>query len=173
MKAFVLFISIVISTGVLAACGGEKKVEVESTVSNEEAVLAEKEEAPKSMLKEYNQPITDNKNVKATLVSIEKIVDPEWNEERVEVKFAVENKRKETIEVQAREVSTDGKMVDAGMLTMSQEVSPGKRADAILTIQNYDGDLPSMKDNLEMKLHIFSWDNMDYTEEHHVKINLK
>ena len=87
----------------------------------------------------------------------------------------MENKREDTIEVQAREVSADGKMIDEGMITMSQEVASGKKAVATLTVQNYeeDGELPPMEENIEMLLHIFSWDDMDFTEDHEVMIDLK
>lgn len=117
--------------------------------------------------------IVDNETIKATLISVEKIVDTDWDEEKVEVKFEVENKREDTIEVQAREVSADDKMIDDMMLSMSTEISSGKRADAILTIQNYEGDLPVIEENIEMLLHVFSWDDMDFEEQHPVLIEFK
>lgn len=111
--------------------------------------------------------------MKATLVSVERKTDSLFGDS-VEVTFEVENKRSDTIEVQAREVSADGKMIDEAMLVMSQEVSSGKKADAVLTIQNFeeDGELPAMEENIEMLLHIFSWDDFDFTEDHEVTIDL-
>ena len=50
--------------------------------------------------------------MKATLISIEKVVDTEWDEEYYDINIEIENKREDTIEVQAHEVSADGKMID-------------------------------------------------------------
>lgn len=83
-------------------------------------------------------------------------MDDYWDEEYYEVKFEVENKQSETITFQAREVSADGKMINDSMLSMSQDVSSGKKADAVLTIQNYNGNLPAVTKDFEMLLHVFS-----------------
>jgi len=57
------------------------------------------------------------------------------------------------------------------MIFLSQEVSGGKVADDVLEIQNYNGDeLPNMEENLEMILHIFSWDDMENEANFDVKI---
>jgi len=95
-------------------------------------------------------------------------VDDYWDEEYYEVKFEVENKQSETITFQAREVSADGKMINDSMLSMSQDVSSGKKADAVLTIQNYNGNLPAVTKDFEMLLHVFSWDS-DYGEDYKVQ----
>ena len=88
-----------------------------------------------------------------------------------EVIFDVENKRSESSEVQARSVSADGRMIDDMLLSMSQEVAPGKSAYATLKISEFDGyEFPELKSDFEMTLHIFSWDNYDYTEDHPVKV---
>ncbi|MCM3087907.1 hypothetical protein M3557_08285 [Bhargavaea ginsengi] len=160
----------------LVACGGETTEPTSSEPEETKTQEVEEEQAETSedgFTKEFEQVIVDNENIKATLTKVEKVVDEMWDEEKVEVTFEVENKREDTIEVQAREVSADGKMVDDMMLNMSQEVSGGKLADAVLEIQNYEGDLPQMEDNIEMILHTFSWDNMDYTEDNPVSIDLK
>lgn len=60
--------------------------------------------------------------------------------------------------------------VDEPMLHMSQEVVAGKKADAVLEIENFDGDLPDMEEELKMKLHVFSWDDMDFDEDYEVKV---
>lgn len=165
------------SAMMLAACGGETTGSDSSEPAEEketqQAEEKQTESAADGFSKEFEQVIVDNENIKATLTKVEKVVDEMWDEEKVKVTFEVENKREDTIEVQAREVSADGKMVDDAMLSMSQEVSGGKLADAVLEIQNYEGDLPKMEDNIEMILHIFSWDDMDYTEDHPVNIDLK
>lgn len=182
MKQLRLFFCILIASGMLflTACGGtaDEGTDTDATdvaeETNDNDQTAQEPEVSKdgNEIIELNQPIVDNENLRATLIKVERINDPDWNEQKVEVTFEVENKRQDTIEVQAREVSADGKMIDDMMLSMSQEVAPGKLADAVLTIQNYEGDLPPMENQIEMQLHIFSWDNMDYSEDHPVVIDL-
>lgn len=174
-----LLLATVIVIG-LAACGEGSETE-EKEVSNVDASeksdetteTAEAEEQDGNEVKEINQEIVDNENFKATLMSVQKIVDKEWDEERIEITFEVENKREDTIDVQAREVSADDKMIDESMLSMSQEVAGGKKADAVLTIENYDGDLPTMEKNLEMKLAVIDWESLENDEEYDVKIDFK
>ena len=157
----------------LAACSDEETTNKEGNVTSSPKEETQKEEETKtSDKKEVNKEVANSENIHATLISVEHIVDKEWDEEKIEVKFEVENKRQDTIDVQAREVSVDGKMVDEGILTMSQEISAGKMADAVLTIQDYEGgELPELKENLEMILHIFSWDDMEFAEDHKVIID--
>lgn len=163
-KALSILIGVLL-IGVLAACGGDTDTQTDSAGQENGQNDSDK--------KEFNQEIVDNDNVKATLVSFERENDDTFGD-TVEITFEVENKRSDTIVVQAREVSADGKMVDDGLLTMSQEVSSGKTADAVLTIRNYeDEELPPMEENIEMLLHIFSWDDMDFREDHDVTIDLK
>lgn len=171
MKRILLILAGVLSIGVLAACGGDTGTDADNN-AEPESEQNEQDEVDTNV-KEFNQEIVDNENVKATLVSVERKSDSLFGDS-VEVTFEVENKRSDTIEVQAREVSADGKMIDEAMLVMSQEVSAGKKADAVLTIQNFeeDGELPSMEENIEMLLHIFSWDDFDFTEDHEVTIDL-
>lgn len=178
MKKLNLIALSLLTVGTLTACGEvevkEKEVKQVETVGDEEKTEKEVVKEEGNEVKELNKVIVDNNSIKATLVSVEHIVNEEWNEEKIEVKFEVENKRPETIEVQAREVSTDGKMVDDSLLMMSQEVSSGKIADAVLTIQDYEGgELPSIEQDLEMLLHVFSWDNYDFQEDHKVDISFK
>ncbi|MCG7337158.1 hypothetical protein MHZ95_18015 [Sporosarcina sp. ACRSM] len=161
---------------VLAACGDDS---VETTDKEVGSVTGEQKETNKEEVQdeneknELNQEVADTENIKATLVSIEKIVDKEWDEEKYKVTFEVENKREDTITVQAREVSADGKMIDESMLMMSQDISGGKKADAVLEIQNYDGDLPEINENLELILYVFSNEDFETVEEHKVVTNLK
>jgi|SRR5690625_2920808 len=173
---FALFSFIVIAG--LVACDGEEVQDkdvssVESSGEENEAEAAEEEqtEEEEEAVEEFNKEIVDNDSVKATLVSVEHIVDKDWDEEKYEIKFEVENKLDDTVEVQAREVSADGKMVDESMLMMSQEISGGKVADAVLTIESFEGDdLPDMEEDLEMILHVFSWDDMEQEEDIDVNI---
>ena len=96
------------------------------------------------------------------------------NGERYEVIFEVENKTDTNIEVQARTVSVDDMMVDGSLLSMSQEVAPGKKAKAVLSFRDYSGDneLPELTGSLEMDLHIFSWDDYDFGVDYPVIIEL-
>lgn len=167
------FLVVVLVALLLGACGATETKEPKSVDSSEKSKNeTNKEETKKEEPKKLNQEIADTENIKATLISVEKKEDDVFGD-TIEVMFEVENKRDDTIEIQAREVSADGKMVDEGMLSMSQEISGGKKADATLTIQNYDDgkEIPELKENLEMILYAFSWDNMDFEEEHNVKID--
>lgn len=160
----------------LAACGEttseEKEVEsVNADSKTSEPATTEEEPAEdESEKQEFNEEVANSDNVLAKLISVEKIVDTTFDEEKYEVKFEVENKRDDTIAIQAREVSADGKMIDEGMLTMSTDIAGGKKADAVLTIQNFEGDLPELNNDLEMLLHVISWDDMEFEEQHEVNI---
>jgi len=182
MSKFIPILVIMMMSLFLAACGGgdqskdgtvDQNTTDETHKDHENGTDENKDDGDGGFSKDFNQTIVDNDNVKATLVKVEKVIDDFFDEEKVEITFEVQNKKDTTIEVQAREVSADNKMIDEAMLTMSQEVAPGKLADAVLTIQNYEGDLPKMEEVIELTLHIFSWDNYDYSEDHKVTINLK
>lgn len=141
--------------------------DTDESVSEE---ATDEEDEAEVEVKEFDQEIVDNDSITAHLVSVEKIVDIDWDEEKYEITFEVENKRDDTIVVQAREVSADGKMIDESMLSMSQEISGGKLADAVLTIENYDGDLPEIDSDVEMILHVFEWEDDDFTLDVDVKM---
>ena len=135
--------------------------EVESTVEDEEAG---------EDVKEIDEEVADSDNITARLISVEKIVDKDFDEERYEIKFEVENKTDDLIVIQGREVSADGKMIDESMLMMSQEISGGKSADAILTIESFDEDLPEIKEDLEMKLQVI--DGESYMDIESIDVNI-
>ena len=165
-----------LSALMLAACGNaevtEKKVDkVESTekASPEEQAAEQKQVDTIKVGKQ----IADTPTMKATLVSVEKVVDKEWDEEYVDVKYEIENKLDKTIVIQAREVSADGKMIDEGMLDMSQEVAAGKKADAVMRVQNYEGELPTIETNLEMLLLAIDNDTYEDIEQHKVNVDFK
>jgi len=185
MRKLLFVVTMMILTLGLVACSGteteEKSVDNVDLSDGEEAEAAEEdedtaeeeateEEADDEEVHEFYKEVIDNDDITAHLVSVEKIVDHDWDEEKYEITFEVENKRDSTIVVQAREVSSDGKMMDESMLMMSQEVSSGKLADAVLTIQNYDGDLPEIEEDLEMILHVFDMDDYEYQLDVDVKI---
>lgn len=129
----------------------EKEVkQVETTDKTKESSKSpepKKEAAPKSM----DIQIADNETVKAVLKSISLV--EEYGTTKYEIVYEVENKSDALIIVQARNVSADGKMVPEGLLAMSNEIAPGKVADCVLTIEDYEGKpLPTMDDNFEMTL---------------------
>lgn len=173
-KKLAIIFSLLMSM-MLVACGSTEVEEKEATVTSGEAVeeeTATEEEATEETATEedVNQLIVDDENVKATLVSIVEKQDDIWGKS-IEVTFEVENKTDTTIEVQAREVSADNKMVDDMLLSMSTEISPGKLADCVLTIEEYEGyTFPTLEENLEMKLHIFSWDDSNFELEYPVNV---
>lgn len=171
MKKIYFPIAFLLLFFLLAACGETTEENVNGKVENTEQTSEDTgTDEEEERANEINQVIVDNENVKATLVKIVKKEDPIWGRS-IEVIFDVQNKRQDSIEVQARSVSADGRMVDEALLTMSQEVAPGKSATAKLTIQEFEGyEFPELKENFEMTLHIFSWDQMDYQEDHPVKV---
>ncbi len=160
----------------LTACGDNKEENVNGTVENDNEENAgagdndKTEEGSKNVENEINEVIVDNENIKATLVKIVKVSDEVWGNS-IEVIFDIENKRTDSIEVQARSVSADGRMVDDTLITMSQEIAPGKAATAKLEIMETEGyEFPKLTSDFEMTLHVFSWENYDFEEDHPVKV---
>src|SRR5690554_711777 len=167
MKKFFYLLSVLSLFLMLTACGETSEENVSGEEGNAEDQATEESEKNEN---EINQVIVDNENVKATLVKIAKKDDPIWGKS-IEVVFDVQNKRTETITVQANEVSADNRMVDEALIAMSQDVASGKSATAKLTINDLEGyDFPELKEVFEMTLHIFSWDNYDYQENYPVKV---
>lgn len=165
---------------VLVGCGSTEVEEKEANVATSTEVTQEaatEEETTEETVteeetdtEEINQLIVDDENIKATLVSVVEKNDDIWGKS-IEVTFEVENKTDKTIEIQADEVSADNKMVDDMLYTMSTEVSPGKLADCILKIEEYEGyTFPKLEENLEMKLKVFSWDDYDFELKYPVNV---
>ncbi len=131
-----------------------------------EATTTEQPEPTKNEnLREYNKVLVDNENLRAELLSIEYMYDDIFDQEVIEVTFDIKNKQDFPIEVQARSVSINDRMVEGDdiLVAMSQEVGPGKSAYADLSIQGFGkGKLPKLEGNFEMTLHIFNWDDLDY-----------
>lgn len=100
--------------------------------------------------------------------------DDSYTGKSYEIIFEVENKSDMSVEVQARSLSIDGMMVDNAVIIMSQEVAPGKKAKAVLELIDYSGEeeVPELVGDLEMDLHIFSWDDFNYGVDYPVVINL-
>lgn len=160
----------------LAACGnGDSDTQQEEAAVNESTEQVVEEETVDEEVSddkfEFNQEITDNENFKATLVSIERVIDEVFDEEKYVVTFDVENKRGDTIAFQAREVSINGRMVDESLLSMSTDVAAGKSATAELDIQDYTGgELPALEGDFEMILYVFDWETMEYSQEEPVSV---
>lgn len=184
MKRYLFIIVAVLLSVGLVACSGdeveEKKVDsveladqddTDDGVEEETEATAKSEEAEKyDDIKEIDEEVVDSENVTARLISVEKIVDKDFDEERYEIKFEVENKTDDLIVIQGREVSSDGKMIDESMLMMSQEISGGKSADAVLIIESFDDDLPEIEDDLEMKLQVI--DGESYMDIESIDVNI-
>ncbi|MBM7541665.1 hypothetical protein [Amphibacillus cookii] len=180
MKKFLVLILSLFVVFVLAACGesGAEEKDVNSVetsgkadeVTDTDEGEDEAVEDSESDAEEFDQVIADTDNIKATLVSIEKVTDTTFEEEYYGVNIEIENKQEETLEVQTKEISADGRMID-DMVFFSETVSGGKISDATMKIQNYDGDLPSMEENLEFILSVYSSDDYEVKDEVDVIIN--
>lgn len=121
---------------------------------------------------EFHTEIANTKNVKATLNSFENKYDEVTGEYKL-ITFMVENRSDYTIEVQANNIFADGKRINQGSGIMSQEIKPGYKKECVLTLQSYaSSSLPSIKEKIEMEMHIFSWENDDFSEDHDVEIKL-
>lgn len=182
----VIFSAAIILTLVLAGCGDSSKENVEGTVekntstndgSKSENSTADKESKDKDKAEDagtsdkINEVIVDNDMYKITLLEILK-KDDDIMGNTIDVVFEVENRLDYTIGVQGRSVSADGYMVDEAIYTMSQEVVAGKKAKAILTINDYeDYEFPELNSDFEMKLLVFNYDSYEDIAEHPVKVS--
>lgn len=169
MKRLNIFLCMLLVFGLLVGCADFKEDGEENR--NRDSKTEKQTLKKKEGVIEINLPIADDDIVQATLIEIKKDKDVLFGN-TIEVKFEVVNKTDKTIEVQARQVSIDGKMVDESTIFMSQEIAPGKSADAVMTILEFDDiELPAMEENLEMLLHVFSWDDFfDSNYDYPVKV---
>jgi len=178
----VIFSAAIILSLALAGCGDSSTESVDGTVNNEtstndtttsenEAVVeSEDEEAKGEETTSINEVIVDNEKYKVTLLEILKKEDEIWGN-TIEVVYEVENRLDYTIGVQGRSVSADGYMVDESIYSMSQEVVGGKKAKAVLTINDFEGyDFPELNNDLEMTLVVFNYDSFEDIAEHPVKV---
>ncbi|GAB2532908.1 hypothetical protein [Gracilibacillus alcaliphilus] len=165
----------------LAACGETANetgaAAEEDSTSNEETDSGSEEEADESSETEeaasenensgesesstYDEILLDDDNVKVVLTEIETESDDIFGDQH-NIKMEIENKLDETIEVQSREVSVDGFMVD-DMVVFSETVAGGKKSNAELTIMAFDEELPELNENIEFKLMILDEDFMEVT----------
>lgn len=184
MKKIIILFASVFLIIVLAACGettseekeigsveSSDKADKDDDVEENDAEEAEESEDATSETEEVGEVIADDEYIKATLVSVERVNDEVFDEEYYDVKIELENKTGETLEVQANEVSIDNTMVD-DMVFFSETVAGEKNANGVLTIQNYEGDLPTMDENIEFILNIIDGDSFETIAEHDVKVDL-
>lgn len=170
---------------VLAACGGEETTteqtddeapaeteaqETDETASEPEEEAEEPVEEESGDVKEVNETIVDNDNLTATITTIEKIVDTDWGESRYEVNMDIENKRDDTIEVQATEVAADGVMID-DYVFFSETISGGNMSNASMVIETFnEEELPEMNESLEFVLDVF---NDEFTLEEQTEVSIE
>ena len=171
-----IFSAVLILTVALAGCGNSSEENINGTVNNDTATNdttnsnngAEKENEEKENI---NQVIVDNDMYKITLLEIVKKEDEIWGNS-INVVYEVENRLDYTIGVQARSVSADGYMVDEAIYSLSQEVAAGKKAKAVLTINDFEGyDFPELTSDFEMTLVVFNYDTFEDIAEHPVKVS--
>lgn len=155
----------------LVACGSEAEEKDVSEVKAEDESGSEQSEEKENdtETQEVDKVLADDDNVKATLTKIERVEDKDFDEERYDIHIEVENKTDKTIEVQTREVSADGKMID-DMIAYSETVSGGKSSDSVLVIQNYDGDLPDLEESIDFTLVVLDEDTFEDISTHDVKV---
>src|SRR5699024_10962949 len=172
-----LMVSFVLILGACTETENKEMESIESTETNTQEVSDENnleenensEEPEKESKKELDQTLVDNDNLKAVVTSITKIEDKEWDEERYEISIEVDNKREDTIEVQAYEVSADDVVIDVVVMFMVIDALV-KRLTSILIIENYYYELTEILNNLVFILDVFGFDHYDNEEKHDVKI---
>lgn len=128
------------------------------------------EEDPDSEEKEFNEVILDDENATVTLTGIVTERDEIFGDEH-KIKMVIENKSNATIEVQSREVSIDGFMVD-DMVFFSETVAAGKKSNATMDIMTFDEDLPELNENIEFTLKIIDHDTFDDISTAEVSIDI-
>lgn len=125
-----------------------------------------------NMMKKVNFLVADNKQVKITLVDIKSVHHQVYGDS-IDVRFVVTNKDKKTLTVRAEEIRADGKKLDKSTVIMSTDIPAGETGEAILTIMEYeDHRLPAMERSFEMVLNIFSWEDLDFEQNHKFLVNL-
>ncbi|PTY92935.1 hypothetical protein [Heyndrickxia sporothermodurans] len=176
LKIIGIIVALIIVIGIIASLGsGSETEQVEGNVNKQDQSAEQKSADKKEAAKEdnntdVNKVIADDENVKATLLRVERKKDDVFGD-TIDVVFEIQNKTDRNLEFQARSVSVDGKMVDETILSMSQEISPGKTADARLTMTEFEGyELPALEKDLELELHGFDWDNMEFELNYPVSI---
>lgn len=138
----------------------------------EEEAQTEEEDATEEETN-YDEVLIDEDSIKVTLIDIEKVTGDDWDQDHYLVNLDIENKTDNTVEVQTREFSADGKMID-DMIMFSETVSGGKSADGSIEIMDWENDnLPEIEEEMEFILNVSDSETWETTGEYNVKINLK
>lgn len=173
MKKYLLLLTSVIllgSTSVVSAQvdNSARIAEIEEQIKELQAELTEL----KSDTSDSEAIIADDEEIFAKFVEIR---ERERNGEiYYDLFFEVENRTDVILEVQANTVSINNVMVPERIFSMSQEVAPGKKAFAEMTLRDRSREIgvPELTGNLEMTLHIFNWDDRDFVLDFPVIVNL-
>lgn len=157
----------------------------ESEVSEPESEEDESEATDESSNDQYvaiNETFADDDILTGELVEIEFLSDEFYDEDdelfkydRYELRLEIENHSDETLEMEAREVSINDRMVGEGIFYNGYIVSPGKSAQVIFElgdISQTDGiELPPLENNFEMVLRLHTED-YETIGEYPISVNL-
>lgn len=163
----------------LSACTAEtpkdeaEKEDKVSEVSKETGKVdkkTDKKDNKKEIKKE--EVVYDQDGIKVTYLGY-KFKEDEFFGDSMEFKFDVKNDLERAVEVQAENVSADGRMINDMNISMSDSIAAGKIGTATLTIDDYEDGLPEEFDELELTLNIFDWEDYDFDIEVPVKVKTK
>lgn len=163
-----------VSSLLLVACGDDDGSSAEKESNDPEVEEVEAQEEDNNKVIDIDEEVASDETLNATLVYAEYDEGDEFDFGEIKIVFEVENVSEKDIEIQARSVSIDDHMVDESLISMSQEVVSGKSAKAILKLVDYDDepDFPELVGNLEMKLHVFDWDDHEFEKDYDVNVEL-
>lgn len=180
MKKLSILLTSLLLALTLAACGEteteDKNVSGVNSSGQEETVEPEgdeenEQEDEEDAEKELSEVILDDEVATVTVTGIVTESDSIFGDEH-KIKMLIENKSDSTIEVQSREVSIDGFMVD-DMVFFSETVAAGKKANASMDIMALgDDDLPELNENIEFTLKIIDRDSFDDLSTADVSIDI-
>lgn len=161
----------------LAACTSETTTTEE--IKNDEKTAEVSKETGKSKVdkkadKEVKKEVVvyDEAGLKITYIG-SKFKEDGLFGDTIEYKFDVKNDLERDVEVQAENISADGRMIDDMNYSMSTSIAAGKIGTATLTLEDYEGTLPEEINELELTLNVFDWDDYDFEKEIPVKIQTK
>lgn len=108
----------------------------------------------------FNEPFADDDLLTGKLVDIVFSYDDEGDADHYQVNFEVTNNADDYLQLMAREVSINDRMVDEYFYIMGEEVESGQTKEATLHFMSDDGKpLPPLENNIELKLHASNWDS--------------
>lgn len=162
----------------LAGCSsGEETADTTEETTQAEEVAVEETQAEETQAEgsqEYNETLVDDENFSVVLTTIEESYDDIFDETKVEVNMTIENKTDASVEVQARSLSVNDVMVDQAAYIFSQEVGPGKTANATLDFTDLGGgEVPEMTGTLEGSLVFIDSESFSDVAEYPISVELK